>query len=796
MITWQAICQKRWFRIFFCAAAFFVSGLSHAFVSFLFLNACFPLSLPEEKKNFAVTVVAEDGSPLRSFPDSRGVWRYSVRPEEVSPLYLQALISYEDRYFRWHPGVNPLALFRALGQYFGSGQLQSGGSTLTMQVARILHPHPKTMRGKVQQMFRALQLEFRFSKKEILTFYLNYAPFGGPIEGVQAAAFAYLGKSALELSHAEAALLAVLPQSPSRMRPDRHPDRAEAGRNKVLDRMAKFGIWDAKTVAEAKIEKVMQRFDPRPMKAPLLAERLRKKAVPSAPVCTFLDPLMQENVSGLIRAFIAGTPAHTSAAALVVENSSLAVKAYAGSADFLDNSRFGHVDMVQAVRSPGSTLKPFLYAVAMEEGLIHSESLMTDAPFSFSGYRPDNFTRHFTGPVSAAEALQRSLNLPAVDLLDRLGPKYFDARLRQGGFRLRYPPFQTPNLTMILGGVGASLEDLVSAYTAFARGGLAGPLRFTRDQPLVERRLLSPGAASIVYQILQESSRPDLPAGQISLDRSRQAAWKTGTSYGFRDAWTLAVTDRYTAGVWVGRPDGTPSPGQYGRATAAPLLFRIVDSLPRRFGSPRPIPDTVSRKEICWPLGTAPEGEDDPLCHERHTAWVLDRVIPPTLPDRSERIWQSNPVTVWLNPVNGLRVEAGCAVAGPVRKVIARWPRAAEPWLPPRIREKSRIPRIDPVCGKPASAQGENIRIMGIEPNTVFRPPGAETRLPTLILEARGGREELYWLLNGELIARSPAGVPFVHKFSRPGRCQLTVMDLGGNYDSVEFTVISGRSGG
>ncbi|MGE0083768.1 MAG: penicillin-binding protein 1C [Desulfococcaceae bacterium] len=781
---------------FFCMPAFFISWFSHAFVSFLFLNSCFPLSLPENEKNFAVTVVAEDGSPLRSFPDSRGVWRYPVKPEEVSPLYLEALIHYEDRYFRRHPGVNPLAIFRAAGQYLRTGQMLSGGSTLTMQAARILHPHSKNLAGKMQQMFRSLQLEFRFSKDEILGIYLNYAPFGGPVEGVQAASFAYLGKAASELSHAEAALLAVLPQSPSRMRPDRHPERAEAGRNKVLDRMAKFGIWDRKTVAEAKIEKVMPRFDPRPMKAPLLAERLRKKAKPSAPVRTCIDPLMQETVSGLIRAFIATTPAHTSAAALVAENSSLAVKAYAGSADFLDNSRFGHVDMVQAFRSPGSALKPFLYAMSMEEGLIHSESLMTDAPFSFSGYRPDNFTRHFTGPVSAAEALRRSLNLPAVDLMERLGPKYFDTRLRQGGIRLRYPPFQTPNLAMILGGVGTSLEDMVSAYTAFARNGLSGPLRFTQDQPLAERRLLSPGAAYIVRQILQENPRPDLPGGQLSLDRSRQAAWKTGTSYGFRDAWTLAVTDRYTIGVWVGRPDGTPSPGQYGRVTAAPLLFRIVDSLPRGFGSPHRIPDTVSRKEICWPLGTAPSGTDDPLCHELRSAWVLDHVIPPTLPDRSERIWQSNPVTVWINPRNGLRVESGCPVANPVRKVIARWPGAAHPWLPPRIREKSRISRIDPVCGKPASAQGENIRIMGIEPNTVFRPPGAETRLPSLILQASGGREELYWLLNGELIARSPAGVPVPWQFRQAGRYQLTAMDLGGNYDSVEFTVIGGRSRG
>ncbi|GBC61323.1 penicillin-binding protein 1C [Desulfonema ishimotonii] len=764
----------------------------YAITIFLSLDAGLPLSLPEARKSFAVTVVADDGSPLRSFPDAGGVWRYPVTPDQVSPLYIDALLNYEDHHFWRHPGINPLSMIRAFIQFLQAGRPLSGGSTITMQVARILHPHPRNIPGKLMQMFRALQLEHHFSKTEILTFYLNYAPFGGPVEGVQAASFAYLGKPAKELSHAEAALLAVLPQAPTRFRPDRHPRRATRARNKVLDRMAKFDIWDRKTVADAKIETVMPRFDPRPMMAPLLARRLKNRARPDGPVRTFIDPFLQITVADLIRGFTASTPDHTSAAALVVENSTLAVRAYVGSADFLDNSRFGHVDMVQALRSPGSTLKPFLYGIAMEEGLIHSESLMVDAPFSFSGYRPDNFTRHFTGPVGAAEALQRSLNLPAVDLLDRVGPKYFDTRLRQGGLKLRYPTHQGPNLTMILGGVGASLEELVSAYTALARNGLAGKLRLTKDQPIRERYMLSPGAACIIRQILQENRRPDLPAGRLSLDRSRQVAWKTGTSYGFRDAWTIGVTDRYTVGIWVGRPDGAPSPGQYGRATAAPLLFHIVDSLPRQYGPSPPVPDSVDRAEICWPLGTRPTGNDDPLCHKRRRAWTLNHVIPPTLPDRADRHWQPNPLTVWVNPETGLRVEPDCPVPDPHKKIIARWPRAAEPWLSPRLRRKSRIPRLDPVCGRPVSDSADTIRIMGVAPDTVFRPPGASTRLPTLTLEAQGGRGELYWLLNGDLIARSPVGSTRLYPFTRTGHYHLTVMDLAGNYDSVEFVVIGG----
>lgn len=772
-----------------------VSTLIYLGIVFIILDKKFPLSRPEHDKNFAITVVSDNGAPLRSFPDNKGVWRYPAAVKDVSPLYMQALINYEDRYFRFHPGVNPFALVRAMLQFISSGRFLSGGSTLTMQVARILHPHTKDIPGKSCQMFRAFQLEYHYSKDEILTLYLNYAPFGGPIEGVQAASYAYLGKSALELSHAEAALLAVLPQSPTRMRPDRHPHRAEKGRNKVLDRMVKFGIWEKETAQQAKMEKVLARFEPRPMKAPLLARRLKSQAGPFAPVRTFIDPFIQETAAELIRGFIADTPEHTSGAAIVVENKSLKVRAYVGSADFFDNSRFGHVDMIRAIRSPGSTLKPFLYAIAMEEGLIHSESLMVDAPFSFSGYRPDNFTRHFTGPVSASEALCRSLNLPAVDLIDRTGPNYFDTRLRQGGMHLQYPPNQKPNLTMILGGAGTSLESLVSAYTAFARNGLAGELRFTKDREIREKPMLSKGSAYIIRQILENNPRPDLPAGRLFLDRSRQVAWKTGTSYGFRDAWTIGVTEQYTIGVWIGRPDGTPSPGQYGRATAAPLLFSIVDSLPRKYTRPEPVPQTVSRREICWPLGTVNReqgtGNKDPLCHRTRTAWILNDNIPPTFPDRADKLWLANPLSIMINPETGLRVDAGCPVSNPVKKLIARWPKTARPWLSPELREKSKVPRLDPACGKSSFIRADNLKITGIETETIFRPPGSRTRLPSINLLASGGSQHLYWLLNGDLIARSQVGESRVYQFEFPGQYQLTVMDQAGNYDSVNFHVIS-----
>ena len=774
--------------------AFVLAAAIHAVAVFLLLQARYPLRLPADAESFAVTVAAEDGTPLRGFPDANGVWRYPATLEDVSPLYLEAVIHYEDRHFWRHPGVNPLALGRALWQMVRTGRLVSGGSTLTMQVARILHPHARTLRGKAEQMFRAIQLELRFSKREILTLYLDHAPFGGPIEGVRAAGYTYLGKAPRELSHAEAALLAVLPQAPTRLRPDRNPEGAARARNKVLDRMARFGVWDAATVEGAKIERVLSRFEPHPMQAPLLARRVRNRADPRAPIRTFIHRDSQEGVRDLVRAAVDAMPERTSAAAIVMENENLAVRAYVGSADFMDADRFGHVDMVRAMRSPGSTLKPFLYGFALEEGLIHSESLLVDAPFSFGGYRPDNFTRHFTGPTSAAEALRRSLNLPAVELLDRLGPKFFDRRLRQGGLHLSYPAGQGPNLTMILGGVGASLEQLVGAYSALAREGVAGRPRLTPDDPRVYRRMLSPGAAWIVGEMLREAPRPDLPAyGMRRANPSGRVAWKTGTSYGYRDAWCVGVTERHTVGVWVGRPDGTPTPGHYGRATAAPLMFSILDSLPRRSGRSPEVPGAVARAEICWPLGTPPDGPDDPLCHDRRAAWILNGTIPPTLPDRSDRHWQPNPIRVPVNPDTDLRVDADCPGPDPVIREIARWPRAAEPWLSPNRRARSRIPPLDPICGRPVSAAAESIRILGLEPDSLIRPPGARTRLPELTLRAEGGRGRLFWLLNGELVARCGIGETRHLRFERPGRYRLTVMDLAGNHDSVSFVVLGGR---
>ncbi|MDX1252914.1 MAG: penicillin-binding protein 1C [Gammaproteobacteria bacterium] len=570
-------------------------------VALLAFDIASPLPVPAADRLPSVVVTAADGTPLRAFADAQGVWRYPVRLEEVSPYYVETLLTYEDRWFYYHPGVNPAALLRAAWQWLRYGKIISGGSTLTMQMARILDPHDRSPWGKVKQVARALQMEWHYSKKEILELYLNYAPFGGPVEGVQAASFAYLGKNAKKLSRAEAALLTVLPQAPSLYRPDRHPELARTARDKVLDRMMRTGKWPAATVHDAKLESVQRRYWAQPRLAPLFAERMRARYPHTRRIMTTIDANMQWRFEHRLRDLAHSLPEHTSLALMVVDNRDLAIKTYVGSADLLDADRFGFVDMVTAVRSPGSTLKPFLYALALDDGLIHSESLLSDAPQSFAGYEPGNFSDSFSGPVGVREALQRSLNVPAVEVLDHLGANRFFAVLRNGGLKLTLPAGAKPTHAVILGGAGATLENLVAAYSALARNGQSGTLKFTPSDTQHQLHMMSAGAAWIVRDILASAPRPGMLMSPHSFARGRQVAWKTGTSYGFRDAWAIGVTDRYTIGVWVGRPDGTPLPGHYGAVTAAPILFDIVDSL--AIGAqPRGAdqhPHTVKQQQIC-----------------------------------------------------------------------------------------------------------------------------------------------------------------------------------------------------
>lgn len=730
--------------------------------------------LPLAEAQMARVVTAEDGTPLWRYADSDGVWRYPVTLADVSPYYLQALLTYEDRWFYRHPGVNPLSLLRAAWQDLLGGQVISGGSTLSMQVARLIDPHPRTLGGKLRQVWRTAQLEWHLSKAQILEIYLNRAPFGGTLQGVGAASWTYLGKPPSALTPGEAALLAVLPQAPSRLRPDRYPLRAQAARDKVLVRLAYYHVWPQRQVAEIRQEAVWLAPRQVPQLAPLLARRMLQSQNQQV-IATTLDATLQQRLEDLARVWKSQLPEKTSAGVLVVDHTSMKVRAYLGSLDFNDDSRFGHVDMVAAWRSPGSTLKPLLYGLALDDGLIHAESLLQDVPRRFGDYRPGNFDTGFHGPVSASEALARSLNLPAVQLLEAYGPKRFAANLRNAGIELRLPPHAEPNLAVILGGAGARLDQLVAGFSALARQGKAAPLRFTPNQALRDRPLLSPGAAWIVRRILAGQARP-LPDDALS--NRVPLAWKTGTSYGYRDAWALGVNARYTIGIWVGRPDGTPVAGQFGFATAVPMLHQVNNLLLaslRQSGQGIPLdprPASVSRAVICWP-GGQPLPAGDSNCRQRRLGWVLDGTMPPTLPAPGQESAQGSQPLVWLN-ANGERVAADCPGAMPRR--VALWPLPLEPWLPPQERRAQRLPPISSQCPPLQQQAVAPLLLLGVNDGAILR------RLPgqhavALRVSAQGGSGQRWWFLHGQLVGE---GDSLLQTLVQPGRFQLSVLDEGG----------------
>ena len=494
-----------------------------------------------------------------------------------------------------------------------------------------------------------------------------------------------------------------------------------------------------------------------------------------------------------VAAYFSRLPERSSAALLVVDNRTLEARANMGSLAFGEQASLGHVDMVRATRSPGSTLKPFLYGLAIDDGLIHSESLLVDAPQSFGDYRPSNFDPTFNGPVSAADALRLSLNVPAVDLLDRLGPDRFAARLEHAGLQLKLPAGARPNLSMILGGTGVSLEQLVGAYVALNRDGLAGRVRYSPGDASGDRRLLSPGAAWIIRDILER--RPPAGSSEDAFDpgnRSR-VAWKTGTSYGFRDAWALGSTAEFTVGVWVGRPDGTPMPGQYGAITALPLMFEVIDSLPRAGAaiSRRAPPATVHKLAICWPLGLPPDPAEPGLCREQREAWTLSDSVPPTFGDRDARLWSSGKRVVQIDRTSGLRLSGDCALAhAEGRLAIARWPSLAYPWLPAAERLATAIPVLASDCRSDSLAAMEVLQIDGpAQDSAVARAPNSP-RPPQVRLRALGTGARVRWLVNGELVGESRGGGSFVHAFPAPGEQRITALADTGAWAELRLRVL------
>lgn len=546
-------------------------------------------------------VLDRDGQLLRAYTVADGRWRMGLAGAPVDPLFLKMLVAYEDKRFFQHRGVDPVAMTRAVGQAVVNGGVVSGASTLTMQTARLLEDGPTgTISGKLRQIRLALALEQRLTKDEILALYLDRAPYGGNTEGIRAATRTWFGKEPRRLTPAEAALLVALPQSPETRRPDRHREAALAARGRVIDRMARQGVLTADLADTARRDPVPRLRRDMPALAPHLADRARREGPgPDGRIATTLNADLQARLETLAARAVADHGAgRLSIAMVVADHATGEVLASVGSAGYAPTDRQGFVDMTVAHRSPGSTLKPLVYAMAFDDGLAHPETLIDDAPIAFGAYAPENFDGVYRGPVTVAEALRLSLNIPVVALASEIGPARLYAALETAGTDPRLPG-GVPGLAIALGGLGVTPEGLTALYATLANDGQVTSLRHRPDTPrAVPVRLVTPEAAWQVGHIL--SSVPPPPnAPRLRL------AFKTGTSYGHRDTWAVGFDGRYVVTVWMGRPDGTPVPGAFGADMAAPILFEAFSRVTPQIellGPPPPGTLMLSHAALPLPL--------------------------------------------------------------------------------------------------------------------------------------------------------------------------------------------------
>jgi penicillin-binding protein 1C len=583
------------------------ADLGAAFAWMRYTASLGPLDLAASREGSTI-VVDRSGRLLRPFTLPDGRWRLPATTHDVDPRYLAMLVAYEDGRFYDHRGLDARALIRAGAQWLAHGHVVSGGSTLTMQVARLIEPRPeRTLAAKLRQIARALEIEREVGKAGVLDRYLMLAPYGGNLEGVRAASLAYFGKEPLRLTIAEAALMVALPQSPEARRPDRFPAAARAARDRVLDRVAARGAISADDARAAKREPVPEAR----LAFPALAAHAAEEAVAADGqakiVRLTIDARLQAKLEALIKESVARLGPKLSAAMVVIDNSTGEVRARIGAAAYDDASRGGAIDMSRSPRSPGSALKPFIYALAFEQGLAHPETVLFDRPMRYGGYAPQNFNLGYEGNVTARKALQQSLNLPAIELLADVGPATFLARLHGAGAEIALPKDTPIGLAIGLGGLGITLTDLARLYAGFARGGEAPALtERLGGPPVIEpRRVTDPVAAWYIDDILRGAPPPaNALKGRI--------AFKTGTSYGFRDALAVGFDCGTTIAVWVGRPDNGPTPGLIGREAAAPILFDAFERLGRDMEPIRP-PSGVLKASVTADL-------PPPLRHLRQDA--------------------------------------------------------------------------------------------------------------------------------------------------------------------------------
>ncbi len=579
---------------------------------FALLDVLFPVKTDLE---YAPLVRARDGSPLYMFLTKDQQWRMFTTLNEITPELREAIIFKEDKHFYKHAGVNPLAICRAAWNNIFHLKRTSGASTITMQVARMLSPKKRSYINKAIEMFRALQLEGHYSKEEVLQLYLNLVPYGSNIQGVKAASLLYFNKTPDQLSLAELTALSIIPNRPNSLVMGKDNARITAERNKWLKRFEAAGLFSPAVIRDAMAEPLNAYRHQAPRSAPQLALRLRRAYPGSLDLTSTIDARMQYKTEEMVRNYSVALKLHNihNAAVIVVDNRTRQVSSYIGSPDFFDKEHHGQVDGVQALRSPGSALKPLLYGLAFDKGLATPKTIITDIPIDMKGYTPENYDLDFRGKVTVEDALKQSLNIPAVKLLNELGTTTLINEMHAAGFNSVWKSRKKLGLSMILGGCGVRLDEMAALYCAFAHDGQYVPLQWTMSKDKKKAaatdsiRLLSSGADYMLTRILSELHRPDLPNNYANATHVPRVAWKTGTSYGRRDAWSIGYNQRYTIAVWIGNFSGLGAPEINGAGTATPLLFQLFSAIDRNDNEDwQPAPEGIAYRLVCTQTGRIP----------------------------------------------------------------------------------------------------------------------------------------------------------------------------------------------
>jgi penicillin-binding protein 1C len=712
-------------------------GLIFIFVSFLILDVVFPFRT--DKISWSKVIYASDSTMLHGFLSDDHKWRIYAGLDEITPELRKSFIFKEDKWFYYHPGVNPFAVVRAAVNNLTRGRRTSGASTITMQLARLLDPAPRTIQSKLREMFRALQLEWHYPKDEILLTYLNLLPYGGNIEGVKSAALIYFGQSPEALSPAQVVMLTVIPNDPNALRPGSNYEHLLIRRNHWLQKVRGRNIFSDSSIDDALSEPFERLRNPVPSAAPHLSYRLRGLESGKYGLMTTINPVIQDRAESLLKNHVRllRSLQITNAAVIVVNNRTREVEAYVGSAGFDEDLYQGQVDGVTALRSPGSALKPMLYALAFDQGLISPRMVVADVPSDFNGYRPENYDENYRGKVTVEQALALSLNVPAVNLLDKTGNDAFLNILAKGGFRWISKNRNRLGLSVVLGGCGATLEELTALYSAFANEGIYRPLRYLKSGKKPDTdTLCSAGAAYMITEILTGLKRPDLPGQYQASADLPQIAWKTGTSYGRRDGWAIGYNRDYTVGVWTGNFPGNGIPELNGADCAVPLLFNIFRAISpvNQAGWFAP-PGDLDFRLVCSESGMPP----DTFCHQV----VMDYFLPGISP------------SVRCNHLQKYYVNEGATMSycrncvpekGYIEVLLPYYPPELISWYNEMQIPFKEVPPHNPEC--PAITNGSAPRITSLTDGAEYLLIHGRKQELMLSCNAENGVGKIYWYLN------------------------------------------------